>query len=88
MAQFDMNTRAASSVGPALRVAPVTPSDSADLPLGVARSLFVGVAGDVAVVDAQGGEAIIISAAHQYHPIFVRRVKAEGTTALGILALY
>jgi hypothetical protein len=42
----------------------------------------------VAIVDAQGGEAVIVSGPHQYHPVFVRRVKAQGTTALGILALY
>lgn len=82
------NGRAASAQAPAGRLSPVTPDNGADLPGGTTRGLFVGGDGAVAVVDAEGGTAVIISAASQYHPIRVRRVLADGTTASDIVALY
>jgi hypothetical protein len=84
----DFSARAASSSGPALALRPITPRDDADLPDGPARSLYVGVQGSVAVIDAGGGEAVILSGSCQYHPILVRRVLATGTTATGLLAIY
>ena len=88
MAAHDLNTRSASTIGPARALRAVTPSDASDLPDGVSRSIYVGGAGNVAVVDALGNAVDLASAANQYHPIQVARVRATGTTASGILALY
>jgi len=88
MAHSDFSTRAAPSNGPASRIVPVVPADSADLPLGLTRALFVGVGGVVSVVDGEGAVAEIVSADSQYHPLRVRRVRASATTATNIIALY
>ena len=80
--------RAASPTGPATALRPIAPDDATDLPGGEARSLYVGAAGAVAMIDATGGQSVILSAAHQYHPVRVRRVLATGTTAGGLLAIY
>lgn len=74
--------------GPADDAADVTPSDTVDLG-AVTRGLYVGVAGDVAVIMKDGG-AVTFSglAAGVAHPLRVSRVKATGTTATGIVALY
>ena len=81
-------TRTLSQTSPALWIRSVSPNDDQDLPEGIARSLFVGVAGTVSVVDGSGTTVEIVSAASQYHPVHVARVRATGTTAGGILALY
>lgn len=88
MTIFSAGGRAASQSGSIRHLAPVAPSDTADLPEGVARGLFVGEAGDVVVVDLQGATATIASAGSQYHPVMVSRVLATGTTATRIVALY
>ena len=88
MANPDFPGRAASPIGPARALVAVTPNDAADLPNGLTRSFFVGEAGLVAVIDAAGNTAVLSSAAHQYHPVQIRRVLATGTTAAGIVALY
>lgn len=81
-------SRAASITGPIERLDPVTPNDAADLPLGLTRALFVGVGGNVAVVDLHGTVVTLASADSQYHPLRVARVLASGTTATGVVALY
>lgn len=88
MTKTHFTGRAASAVGPATGLSPVTPSDTADLPDGATRSLFVGTAGSVAVLDMQGNPATLTSGPSQYHPVRVQRVLATGTTATGIVALY
>jgi hypothetical protein len=82
------NGRAAATNGPAGRMAQVTPSDTGDLPDGVTRGLYVSGAGVLRVDDLSGATVEFVSSASQYHPLRVRRVRAEGTTATGILALY
>ncbi len=72
---------------PASRIITVAPQNS-DLPNGVTRALYVGAAGNVAVVDKFGNASVIISGPNQYHPVRVARVSSTGTTATGILALY
>ena len=88
MTAFSANGRAASQSGSIGHLASVVPNDAADLPDGVARGLFVGEAGDVAVVDPAGSTVILASAGSQYHPVLVSRVLATGTTAARIVALY
>ena len=80
--------RAAASNGPITILRPIVPNDDADLPDGVTRGLFVGVAGFVEVVDESGTVVRIPSGAAQYHPLAVRRVRALGTTATDLIALY
>jgi hypothetical protein len=83
---FEM--RARSITGPAVELRAVEPSDSADLPNGVCRSLFAGGAGVIVVQDAFGSQVSLHSGASQYHPVQIRRVLATGTTATDIIALY
>ena len=73
---------------PAWDAADVTPSDSADLPRP-ARSLYVGGAGDVSVI-TRGGSTVTFTAvpAGMVLPVQVRRVRATGTTATSIDALF
>jgi hypothetical protein len=68
----------------------VTPSDSADLPQGVCRGIFIdGTAGSVAFIDALGNTVTINSfPAGQEIGARIRRILASGTTATTILALY
>ncbi len=69
----------------------VTPSDTADLP-NFARMLYVGAAGNIAVemVDARAGTVVVFAAvpAGTILPVAVRRVRATGTTAGSIVALW
>ena len=68
--------------------AAVTLSNIEDLPRGPALGFFVGVAGAVRVRTTAGSDVVVISGGSQYHPINIRRVFSDGTTAKNILALY
>lgn len=77
-----------SLTAPAREAAAVVPSDSVDLPI-LPRALYVGQAGDVAVVMAGGQGAVFQSVpAGTILPLRVRRVALTGTTAAGLLALW
>lgn len=73
---------------PIRHVAAVTPDDANDLGF-VTRGIIVGVAGDVAVVTAEG-ESVTLPAlvAGITHPYRVSRIKATGTTATSIKAAW
>ncbi len=88
MSKANFASRAASPTGPATILKTVIPSDTADLPDGATRSLYVTGGGALAVVDTVGNTAMLISGTGQYHPIRVSRILASGTTATGIIALY
>lgn len=66
----------------------VTKSDSTVLP--VTRALYIGGAGDVAVVFEDGGTAVTIPGviAGQVYPFRVTKVMSTNTTATSIVALY
>ena len=68
----------------------VTPSDSAAVGAGgYCVGLWVGGAGNVAVVLASGVSVTFTSVpAGTLLPIYVTKVKATGTTATNIVALY
>lgn len=68
----------------------VSPSDSADLPLGECRALWVGGAGALNVILADDTSAVLMSAvpAGTLLPIAVKRVMAASTGATLIVALY
>ncbi len=78
---------------PALNGAEVTPADGSDLSF-VSRALYVGGAGDLEVVMAgdhssDGATLTIVGVpAGTLLPLAVSRVKATGTTATSIVALW
>jgi len=73
---------------PSSDAAVVAPSDATPLTF-VTKALFVGGAGNVAVI-MQGGAAVTFTGvlAGQILPIRVSQVKATGTTATNIVALW
>jgi hypothetical protein len=73
---------------PGSRAAAVTPNDSTDLPNGVARALYIGGAGNVALITKGGDTVTFVGVqAGGYVIQRVARVKSTGTTATSILAL-
>lgn len=74
--------------GSVSRFVAVTPSDTIYLSGGVARGLYVGVSGDVAVVGVDDTAVTFKALAVGYHPLICQRVNATGTTATNIVALY
>ncbi len=67
----------------------VTPHDSTMIPTGVTRALYIGVSGDVTVLMADGGTAVLFkNAPTGILPVRVQRVNSTATTATNILALY
>jgi len=75
-------------ISPARSATTVVPSDTGTLP-HVSRALYVGQAGDVAVVMA-GGETVTFEAvaAGSLLPIRVSRVNSTATSGAGIIALW
>jgi hypothetical protein len=75
--------------GPASNAVAVTPSDSTDLTY-TTRALYVGGAGTVVVNMNSTGSSIsfVAVAAGSILPIRVDRVRATGTTATSIVALF
>ena len=64
----------------------VTPSDTVDL--ANVSVIYVGVTGNIAIITAGGDEVTLQNAqAGSVVPIRVKRVKATGTTATGLIAL-
>lgn len=76
-----------SAADPAYRAVAVTPSDSTVV---AARALFIGGAGNVAIVAKSGDTAVTLSgvAAGTILPIAAYQVMSTNTTATLIVALY
>ena len=73
---------------PADDAAAVTPSNTVDLAT-VARSLYVGGAGNVSLVTARGTTVTFTAVpAGSILPVRCRRVRVTGTTATAIVALW
>lgn len=67
----------------------VAPSDTVDLVDGPTAGLYVGGAGNIAAIMADGNEVTFTALSiGVVHPISVKRVKLTGTTATLILAMY
>jgi hypothetical protein len=80
--------RAAELDSPAWSAAAVVPSADADLPLAPTRAVYVGGAGNLAVIMAGGGTVTFSGvAAGTILPIRVDRIVNTSTATL-ILALY
>ena len=71
---------------PARHAVAVTPDDNTDLTY-VARSLYIGATGNVAVVTADGDTVTFVAVPVGILPVMVSRVKSTGTTATSIVAL-
>jgi hypothetical protein len=81
---------AMAMTAPATRFVAITPSDGTDL-AEPARALYIGGAGNVSLVgtdDTGTGGTVFAVTAGQILPLGVRRVRATGTTASAIVALY
>jgi hypothetical protein len=72
---------------PARNAAPVTPDDNSDLP-AAARSLYVGVTGDVRITTVGGDMVTFTGVPSGILPVRTARVHATGTTAAGIIAIW
>lgn len=81
-------TTSTGIAGPARNGASVTPSDATDLPTA-SRSLYVGGAGNLSIITT-GGDTVALTGvpAGTLLPICAARVRATGTTATGIVALW
>lgn len=75
-------------VAPARDAAAILPNDSVDLGQ-LPRALFVGTAGNVAAIMA-GGQSVLFEncAAGSVLPVRAVRIRATGTTAGAIVALW
>jgi hypothetical protein len=81
-------TYAPSADAPARRAQGVTPNDTTDLSV-VAKALYLGVGGDVALIPAGDAAAVTLKDhAAGYVAVQARRVLATGTTAANIVALF
>lgn len=73
---------------PARGALAVVPSDSTDLPQ-VSRAIYVGQAGDLSLVMADGGTVSFGNVqAGSMLPLRASRVRGTGTTATGIVAVW
>lgn len=69
--------------------AAVTPNDGADLPRIKTRGVYIGGAGNLAVVTHEGVTLTFTGLlVGTIYPIQVDRIKATNTTATNIIALY
>ena len=69
----------------------ITPSDTVNIPWNNSRiaAIYVGVAGDVTVVNTAGQTALFKAVpAGTLLPVEASRVNATGTTATNLIALY
>lgn len=82
-------TGAPYDIGSGTGLVAVVPNDGVDLARGASKGLYIGVAGNVAVVTTGGDSATLTALTIGIiHPISVKRVLATGTTATNILAVY
>jgi hypothetical protein len=76
-----------ASTSPGDKYAPVTKSDSVDLPDGPCRTLLVDADGTANLVEKDGTVRANYPLQKGYNPIVVKRVNTGGT-ATGIWAIY
>lgn len=77
--------RSLSLRGPATDMAPVTPSDVAEL-TNVAVAIYVETGGAVSFISVAGENRTVTVGNNAILPVGVRQVLATGTTAVGIHA--
>lgn len=79
-----------NQVSPAVKATPVTPTDNTPLAFGPCRALYIGTAGNVAVLLDNDTTPVTFTGCYggQILPVMVTYVMATGTTATSIIALY
>ncbi len=79
----------AANTAPAMSAAAVTPNDSADIPTGICRALYIGVGGTV-VLDTSNATSLTFVGLQSgtILPLNIKRVRATSTTATNLMALY
>ena len=78
-----------SRIGPAVAALAITPNNDADIPSASACiGLYIGAGGNLVFDDAAGNPIAATAVVAGHFNVQVRRVRATGTTATGILALY
>lgn len=83
---FKLNATGLTS--PGRNAAAVTPNDSADLSV-TARALYIGGAGNVSLVTANGDTVTFVGlAAGSVLPVTAARVRLTDTTATSIVAIW
>jgi len=87
MPNVDITKVVPSLQAPFRQLAPITPADGSDLPNGACFGINCQVAGNAAVIDYYGN-SVTIALSVGFNPYVVTRVKATGTTATGLTALY
>ena len=82
-------THARSLTSPPEDAAAITPADAGSGLSHVTRALYVGVAGDLALL-MQGGATVVLRGvpSGSFLPLRVRQVLASGTTADGIVGFW
>ncbi|NSY97945.1 hypothetical protein G6L60_19805 [Agrobacterium tumefaciens] len=77
-----------TQVGPARYAAAVVPSDTNELAT-VPRAICVGADGNVVVVMSGNSQEVTVAmVAGVLYPLAVKQIKATGTTATGIVAVW
>ena len=68
----------------------ITPNNSADFStLGVCRAIYVGVTGDISIIDDSGTTTVFVGVlGGSILPVQTSRVNVTGTTATSLVALY
>lgn len=84
---YSFSSFAATESSPARNAAAVTPADGENLATP-AKALWVGAFGDVSVDTVGGQTAVVFKGCAGVLPVAVVRVRATGTTATDIVALY
>ena len=79
--------RSSGLESPAYDGTELTPSDSTDLPV-TSRALFIGSSGDLSVTMAGGTTLLLRNVPVGILPIRASRVRATGTTADDIVAVW
>ena len=88
MSAFDrFKNYASSPESPVSHAFAVTPDDASDM-THVTRALYVGGAGDLQAMMADGTAVTFVAMSAGWHPVRVRRVLATGTTATSIVGCY
>jgi hypothetical protein len=78
-----------ANTAPAMEAVAITPSNSDDLPNGVARALYIG-GGGIVVLDTYTQTSLTFAGLQSgtILPVNVKRVRSTGTTATSLIALY
>jgi len=77
----------ADGTGPAIRWSAIAPHDTAALD-PMPRALFVGIGGTLALEDRTGSVVVWTVMDGQFLPVSPLRIRATGTTATNIIALW